>query len=87
MDLDAITVTLDFHSVTAGNEPLGQSVELSLRADGFHDPRGLGGSGEAARPLGADEAADMLGTLFDRRDLARLLGYVEALRAALERSP
>ena len=83
MDSDAITVTLNFHSVAPGNEPLGQSIELTLRADGFHDPRGLGGSGEAVKPLRADEAAEMLGASFNRRDLARLLEYVEGLRLAL----
>jgi hypothetical protein len=82
MDSDAITITLNFHSVAPGNEPLGQDVELTLRADGFHDPRGLGGSGEAVRPLRAEEAAEMLAS-FSRRDLARLLEYVEGLRLAL----
>jgi hypothetical protein len=84
MDSNETTVTLNFHSVNSGNEPLGESLELSLRDDGFHDPRGLGGSGEAVRPLRADEAAGMLAS-FNKRDIARLLKYVEELRTALER--
>lgn len=84
MNSEALTITLDVHGVTPGNEPLGQSVELVVRPDGIHDPRGLGEAGEAPAPLSAQEAADRLASSFDRYELALLLAHVEALRAALD---
>jgi hypothetical protein len=81
---EALTITLAVHGVTPGNEPLGQNVELIIRPDGIHDPRGLGESGEAAQPLAPQEAADRLAGSFDRYALALLLGHVERLREALD---
>ncbi|HEV3092521.1 MAG TPA: hypothetical protein VGX91_13850 [Candidatus Cybelea sp.] len=85
MDTQALSIEITVHGVAPSNEPLGESAELLLRADGFHDPQGLGGSGEQ-RALSAIEAAELLAASFDRYELATLLRHFEALRAALEQT-
>jgi hypothetical protein len=80
-----LRATIEVHSVVPADEPIGQTVELSLWTDGFHDPHGLGGGGENPLPLGVDQVAEMLRERFDRNDLDLLLGHVDRLRAALGR--
>ncbi len=85
MDTQALTIEITVHGVAEENSPLGESAELLLRADGFHDPLGLGGSG-AQRALSAIEAAELMAASFDRYELATLLQHFAALRAALEQT-
>jgi hypothetical protein len=86
MESNLLTIDMTFHGVASGSEPIGQSIELTLSSDGFHDPRGLGGSGEQPGPLSAEEAAAILTACFNRNDVSQLLARVEKLRQALDRA-
>ncbi len=85
MDSTEPTATIEVHKIVAGNEPLGETVTLSLGMDGFHDTAGVGSSGDELAPLAIEQVARGLVAHFDRSDLDRLFSHVAELRAALMR--
>jgi hypothetical protein len=85
MDSTGPTATIEVHNIVAGNKPLGQTVALSLRMDGFHDTGGVGSSGDELDPLAIEQVAEMLLAHFGRNDLDRLFSHVTELRSALAR--
>ncbi|MGA8535166.1 MAG: hypothetical protein WB615_13750 [Candidatus Tumulicola sp.] len=87
MDSAGPTATIEVHNIVAGNEPLGQTVALILRIDGFHDTDGVGSSGEMLAPLPVEQVAEVLLAHFGRNDLDRLFSHITELRSALMRQP
>jgi hypothetical protein len=85
MDSNGPTATIEVHKIVAGNEPLGETVTLSLRMDGFHDTAGVGSSGDEPAPLTIEQVAQGLVAHFDRNDLDRLFSHIAELRGALMR--
>lgn len=69
-----------FHAVTPENEPLGDSVEFRVDAEGFWAPHPAGSGGEGPAPLGLGSVAALLSKSFDRDELSSILSHFCALQ-------
>jgi hypothetical protein len=85
MSTNDINATLEIRGgAQGGSEPWGKTTTLTLDANGFHDPEGVGRSGVDPAYLDAPAAAALLLQDFDRTELAALLDRMAALRDALK---
>jgi hypothetical protein len=84
MAINDVNATLEIRGgLQGGAEPYAQTVSLTLDARGFHDPEGIGRSGEDPTTIDASGAAAILLRSFDRADLTAVLDQLVKLRAAL----
>jgi hypothetical protein len=85
MGTNDINATLEIRGgAQGGSEPWGRNATLTLDANGFHDPEGIGGSGVDPAYVAPAAAAALLLETFDRAGLIALLDRVAALRDALK---
>jgi hypothetical protein len=67
-----------------GAEPWAQTTTLTLDANGFQDPEGIGRAGTEPETLSAADVSKLLLSDFDRAALCAILDQFVALRNALE---
>lgn len=85
MGSNDINATLEIRGgAQGGSEPWGKNATLTLDANGFHDPEGVGRGGVDPNYIDASAAAALLLEEFDRADLTTLLDRMAALRDALK---
>jgi hypothetical protein len=86
MGTNDINATLEIRGdAQGGSEPWGKNASLTLDANGYHDPEGVGRSGVDPAYIEASAAAALLLEEFDRAELVALLDRVAALRDALKK--
>jgi hypothetical protein len=84
MATNDVNATLEIRGgLQGGGEPYAATASLTLDATGFHDPEGIGRSGEDPATIDASHAAAILLKSFDRASLTALLDQLVKLRAAL----
>jgi hypothetical protein len=85
MSSNDINATLEIRGgAQGGSEPWGKNATLTLDANGYHDPEGIGAGGVDPNYIAAPAAAALLLEEFDRAELVALLDRVAALRDALK---
>jgi hypothetical protein len=84
MAINDMNATLQIRGgLQGGSEPYGQTAGITVDANGFHDPEGVGRSGEDPATIDAARAAAILLKSFDRVGLIGILDQLVKLRAAL----
>ena len=80
-----INATLEIRGgAQGGSEAWAKNATLTLDANGFHDPAGIGGSGVDPNYIAAPAAVALLLEQFDRAELSALLDRIASLRDALK---
>jgi hypothetical protein len=86
MSTNDINATLEIRGgAQGGSDPWAKTVSLTLDANGYHDPEGVGSSGVDPAYIAAPAAAALLLGEFDRAELVALLDRIAALRDALKK--
>jgi hypothetical protein len=79
-----VQATLEIRGgLQGGTEQWSREASLTIGADGFHDPEGIGFGGDSPSTIDASAAAALLLKSFDRAELTALFDRLAALRAAL----
>jgi hypothetical protein len=85
MSTNDINATLEIRGdAQGGSEPWGKNASLTLDANGYHDPEGVGAGGVDPAYIAASAAAALLLEEFDRAELVALLDRIAALRDVLK---